>query len=64
MKISQIVEREDGSATFQGNITGPELAFVVELGINTLMEAGALPFASTANINIASIMESETDLEQ
>ncbi len=64
MKINQIVEKDDGSATFQGNLSGPELAFVVELGINTLMEAGALPFASAQSVNMASIMESETDLEQ
>lgn len=34
----------DGSYTYQGVLTGKELEFVVEVGINQLMMTGALPF--------------------
>lgn len=50
MRISKTVEREDGSVVFQGTLEGPELDFVVEMGVNVLMKQGALPFAHTKTI--------------
>lgn len=48
MQVKQIVEQADGSkVTFQGVLEGIELAFVVELGIESLIKAGMLPFSST-----------------
>lgn len=44
MEIKHIVEREDGTAVFQGVLTGKELAFVVEVGLNQLIAEGAIPF--------------------
>lgn len=42
--------------TFQGSLEGPELAFVIEIGLNKLMLDGALPFLSIQKRNKASIV--------
>lgn len=44
MQIKHSVELEDGSYTYQGNITGRELDFLVEYAVNSLLAQGALPF--------------------
>lgn len=57
MKINHVTESPDGeSVTFQGTLEGPELAFVLEFGLNTLMKEGALPFVSKSTHNKASLM--------
>lgn len=53
MNINHVVETEQGTVKFQGTVTGPELAFIVETGINTLIELGAIPFASKKGKNPA-----------
>lgn len=40
MKINQVIELEDGSATFDGELTPNELQFVVEFGLNVLLQNG------------------------
>lgn len=44
MEIKHSIERPDGTYQFQGELTGPELQFIVEYGINGLMASGAFPF--------------------
>lgn len=39
-------ELEDGTYEFQGKLEGPELQFIVEVGIQFLMMKGALPLKS------------------
>lgn len=46
MNISHVVELPDGTATFQGTLEGPELAIVIEAGLNYLLQQGAIPFIS------------------
>jgi hypothetical protein len=57
MKIKNIVEKEDGSVVFQGTLVGPELAFVVEYGLNRLLVEGALPFVTKTSTTAASLMD-------
>lgn len=45
MQINQVIENENGSVKFSGELSGAELQFVVEVGLNFLMQQGALPFA-------------------
>ena len=47
MNIKHVIEKEDGSVVFQGTLEGQELAFVLEMGLETLIRAGAIPFSST-----------------
>jgi hypothetical protein len=49
MLIKHVIEKPDGSIVFQGVLSGNELAFVIEMGMDAIIEAGAVPFASTEN---------------
>lgn len=55
MIIKHIVEKSDGSVVFQGVLEGKELAFVIETGLDTLIEAGHIPFVSLENFSKADI---------
>lgn len=47
MEVTHVVERENGDIVFQGILQGKELAFVIETGLDALIEAGVVPFVST-----------------
>lgn len=55
MIIKHIVEKPDGSVVFQGVLEGKELMFVIETGLDYLIEQGHVPFVSLENFNRASI---------
>ena len=57
MNVNKVFEKEDGSVTFQGNLEGQELAFVIEMGLETLIRAGAIPFTSTDGRQLIDIHE-------
>ena len=40
MRINTVVENEDGSADLTANLTANELQFVVEFGLNVLLQNG------------------------
>lgn len=63
MNIKHLVEKEDGSVTFQGVLSGAELAFVVECGLDAIIAAGGIPFASLDHYSIADLHD-VPDLEQ
>lgn len=44
--MNHVVEKADGSVVFQGVLEGKELAFVIEMGLDALIEAGVVPFVS------------------
>ena len=46
MQVKKVVEREDGSVVFQGILEGPELAFVIETGLDVILQMNANPFLS------------------
>ena len=47
MQIKKVVEREDGAVVFQGVLEGPELAFVIECGLDAIFQMNNSPFLST-----------------
>lgn len=47
MQIKYTQEKEDGAVVFQGILEGKELSFVIEVGLESLIRAGLLPFTST-----------------
>jgi hypothetical protein len=55
MIVKHVVEKPDGSLVFQGVLEGNELAFVIEMGMEAIIKAGAVPFASTENHDIHDI---------
>lgn len=64
MNIKQSVELEDGSYTYQGNITGKELEFLVEYAINNLLMQGALPFLSENSETAEALVMAEHETAQ
>lgn len=63
MNVRHVVEKEDGSVVFQGVLEGQELAFVIEMGLETLIQAGAIPFVGTDRVNPLDIQD-PPDMEQ
>lgn len=64
MQIKHSVELEDGSYTYQGNISGKELDFLVEYAVNSLLAQGALPFLHEDSETMDSMVMPESDTEQ
>jgi hypothetical protein len=58
MFVKHVVEKEDGTVIFQGVLEGNELSFVIEMGMDAIIKAGAVPFASTENHDIHDIHQS------
>lgn len=63
MNIRHIVEKEDGTIVFQGVLSGNELAFVIEMGMDAIIRAGAIPFASTENHDMHDIHEIPDEIQ-
>lgn len=55
MEVRHVVEKPDGKVVFQGVLEGKELAFVIEIGLDTLIEQGHIPFVSIENYNQADL---------
>lgn len=65
IKINQITETGNGDkVVFQGVLEGPELAFVVEVGLNVLMKEGALPFITDESFIEAQLVMDMPDQTQ
>ena len=60
MDISHILELPDGSVKFQGTLEGPELAIVMEAGLNVLLQQGAIPFLSKEQYAALNVVEDES----
>jgi hypothetical protein len=63
LQIKHTTETPEGDVVFQGKLEGPELAFVIEVGINTLLAQGALPFASTKKVKMIDLYMDESEVE-
>lgn len=44
MELKKVIETEEGTVEFTGTLEGKELQAVIEVGLNTLLAHGALPF--------------------
>lgn len=55
MEVKHVIEKENGQVVFQGILEGKELAFVIEMGLDALIEAGHIPFVSLENYNVADL---------
>lgn len=65
MDVNHVVETPQGDLKFQGTLSGQELAFVVEVGLNYLMKEGAIPFVSKEDRESSSILlNDDNDYEQ
>lgn len=46
MLINKSIETPQGTVKFEGELEPKELDFVLKIGLNTLMQLGAIPFTS------------------
>jgi hypothetical protein len=46
MLINKSIETPEGTVKFEGELEQKELDFVLKIGLNTLMQLGAIPFTS------------------
>ena len=44
MEIKKVLKTKEGNVTFKGSLSPEEHEFVLAVGLNTLMENGAIPF--------------------
>jgi hypothetical protein len=63
VRVNKVVEKEDGSVVFQGILEGQELAFVIEIGLEALIRADALPFSSTEKHPLAEIHDIPDEIQ-
>ncbi|MCR4308348.1 MAG: hypothetical protein NUV80_07405 [Candidatus Berkelbacteria bacterium] len=52
MKISKTIQTPEGPVTFDGELSGDEADMVIGLGLNYLLQQGALPFKIVAPVNL------------
>jgi hypothetical protein len=45
IEINKTLQTEEGTIVFEGTLTQEEADYVIEVGLNTLLQAGALPFS-------------------
>lgn len=46
MEIKKIIKTSKGTVKFRGEVTEAEHEFILNVGLNTLLENGALPFTT------------------
>lgn len=63
MKILKTVEMEDGAYEVKANFSPQEIDIIIEVGISTLLQQGAIPFKAMTELSAASFAPT-TDTEQ
>ena len=52
MKVRKTLETPEGSVTFEGDLTSEELDLVLGVGLNFLLQQGAIPFKVGRPVNM------------
>jgi hydroxylamine reductase (hybrid-cluster protein) len=60
MQVNKTIETADGKVVFQGELSQEETDFVIGIGLNTLLKAGALPLVT----NIEKVMPAHSDMNE
>lgn len=50
MLINKTIETEQGTVKFEGELESQELDLVLQVGLNFLLQQGALPFTTKENV--------------
>ena len=46
MLVNKSIETEQGTVKFEGELEQNELDFILKIGLNTLLQMGAIPFTA------------------
>lgn len=63
MDVKKVIKTKDGTVTFKGSLTAEEHEFVLAVGLNTLMEAGALPMQLADEDDLADYIPGEDSIQ-
>jgi hypothetical protein len=63
VEIKKVLKTKDGTVTFKGSLTSEEHEFILAVGLNTLMEHGALPFQVADEDEMADFIPGETPVQ-
>lgn len=64
MDVKRTIETEDGTVFFSGTLKGAELEAVITVGLNTLLQNGALPYLMESEETAAKLVMPEQKTEQ
>lgn len=64
MDVKRVIETENGAVFFSGTLTGAELEAVITVGLNVLLENGALPYLMEGDETAAKLVMPESKTEQ
>lgn len=53
MLVNKAIETENGTVKFEGELEPKELDFVLKIGLNTLLQLGAIPFTTKSEEEIS-----------
>jgi len=53
MLVNKAIETENGTVKFEGELEPKELDFVLKIGLNTLLQLGAIPFTTKGEEDVA-----------
>lgn len=60
MLVNKSIETENGTVKFEGELEQTELDFVLKIGLNTLLQMGAIPFTTKGKEEIQETDTAET----
>lgn len=63
MEIKKVLKTKDGTVTFKGSLSPEEHEFILAVGLNTLMEHGAIPFQVGDEDEMADFIPGETPVQ-
>ena len=63
MDVKKVLKTKDGTVTFKGSLSPEEHEFVLAVGLNTLMEAGALPMQMADEEALADYIPGESPVQ-
>lgn len=63
MDVKKVLKTKDGTVTFKGSLSPEEHEFVLAVGLNTLMEAGALPMQMADEEDLADYIPGESPVQ-
>ena len=63
MAIHKILKTKDGTVTFKGSLTSEEHEYILAVGLNTLLEAGALPMQVADEEDLADYIPGENPVQ-
>ena len=63
MDIKKVIKTKNGTVTFKGSLSPEEHEFVLAVGLNTLIEAGAIPMQIADEEDLADFIPGESPVQ-